>query len=65
MDGAQTLNALRALDPDLPIILSSGYDAQDTMRRIDGARATFLPKPYRVRDLEDSLRSTLDARAHA
>ena len=64
MDGAQTLSALRSLDPDLPVILSSGYDARDTMRRIEGARATFLQKPYRLSDLEDSVRSTLTARAH-
>ena len=33
MDGLQTLSALRDLLPDLPVIISSGYSASDSVER--------------------------------
>jgi nitrogen-specific signal transduction histidine kinase len=52
MDGAQTIAALRGIEPELPVIISSGF-AQDGNRRGGGAKATrhFLEKPFSVETL--------------
>jgi signal transduction histidine kinase/CheY-like chemotaxis protein len=52
LDGLQAFTALRALRPDLPIILSSGYDQDaEAQRLMDEGQGWFLPKPYQVREL--------------
>jgi signal transduction histidine kinase/CheY-like chemotaxis protein len=47
MDGAATFEALRAIDPDLPILLASGYPKD---RRVEDllalGHASFLAKPF-------------------
>ena len=52
MDGAATFEAIRALDPTLPILLASGYPKD---RRIEDllarGRAEFLAKPFLRDDL--------------
>jgi PAS domain S-box-containing protein len=56
MDGWETLAALRALRPDLPVILASGYDEARVMQGDHPERPqTFLQKPYRMRELEEAL----------
>ncbi len=53
MDGHEAFLALRALDPSLKVILSSGYTEQDATRPFQGAKlAAFLHKPYYLKDLE-------------
>jgi PAS domain S-box-containing protein len=51
MDGEETFRALRAIRPDLPVLLSSGYGEQETTERfVVGELAGFVQKPYtRVR----------------
>lgn len=47
MNGEAALDALRALDPDVKVIISSGMDEAETKERCaahDGLH--FLPKPY-------------------
>jgi CheY-like chemotaxis protein len=62
MDGWETLAALRKLSPNIPVILSSGYDEAQVMA---GAGEhpevpnAFLGKPYRLQDLKDTIRHTL------
>ena len=56
MDGRQTLDALTRLRPDLPVILSSGYDprqASPRVREFEGR--TFLCKPYTLEQLQRAL----------
>ena len=56
MDGWETLAALRKIKPDLPVILSSGYDESHAMGRNDSERPhAFLHKPYSVDDLKNAL----------
>ncbi len=56
MDGWQTLGFLRRLAPDLPVILSSGYNEGLVMGEIHGEQPdAFLPKPYSA----DQLRATI------
>jgi PAS domain S-box-containing protein len=47
MDGKETFQALRALRPDVPVLLSSGYEEHETTSRFAGAGlAGFVHKPY-------------------
>ena len=60
LDGWQTLTALRALRPDLPVILASGYSQAQAM---EGAHAekpqVFLTKPYSMADLKAALETVM------
>jgi len=52
MDGLATLEALLALEPGLPVLLSSGFDEQALLGRgAEGRAAGFLQKPYSLDDL--------------
>jgi PAS domain S-box-containing protein len=60
MNGAETFHELRAIDPQVPIILSSGYDESDVMARFAGQNLTgFLQKPYRLSALISTVREQL------
>jgi CheY-like chemotaxis protein len=60
MSGEQVLDQLRKLRPDLPVVLSSGFDARDVAERTTGeARVGFVQKPYPAVDLEDVVRRVL------
>ena len=56
MDGWDTLAALRKLSPDIPVILSSGYDEVQVM---DGEHTeqpnAFLGKPYEFKKLRETI----------
>ena len=61
MDGAATLDALRAIRPDVRVVVSSGY-AEDAVsaRFAEGRRpAALLPKPYTLDDLSRILSRVL------
>jgi PAS domain S-box-containing protein len=62
LSGVETMKALRALDPNLPIVLSSGYSEEEATQRTRGEPAHFLQKPYRIDELERTLRSALTAK---
>lgn len=52
MSGEETFRALRKLNDSLPVILSSGYNEQDAVRRFGAhGAAGFLQKPYRYEQL--------------
>ncbi|MEZ4265948.1 MAG: PAS domain-containing protein [Myxococcota bacterium] len=54
MSGEETFQALRALDPKVRVVLSSGYNQHDASSRFGGKGLVgFLQKPYRARDLLD------------
>jgi CheY-like chemotaxis protein len=49
LDGHELFDALTSRDPELPVILTSGYpDPQRTACYPDGRPALFLEKPYRL-----------------
>ncbi|MDR5682635.1 MAG: PAS domain S-box protein [Armatimonadota bacterium] len=60
MSGKETFHAIRAIDPDARVLLSSGYTqegaAQDVLRR--GA-CGFLQKPYLITELASKVREIL------
>ena len=60
MDGERVFSALRALRPDVRVVLMSGYDETDATRRFDGTDlAGFLAKPFLVDDLIACLHDAL------
>ncbi len=60
MNGLETLEVLRRVDPEIPVVLSSGYGEEDLgIRYGDAGFDGFLPKPYRAADLETLLRKIL------
>jgi CheY-like chemotaxis protein len=66
MGGWETLAAIRTLSHDIPFILSSGYDKEQAMAgdHVEWPQA-FLGKPYKLKDLSDSIRSTLANKAES
>jgi len=62
LDGREAFQRLRALEPDLRVILSSGYDEGDSLRELSQQGLTgFLQKPYRLKELSTALRAALKA----
>jgi signal transduction histidine kinase/ActR/RegA family two-component response regulator len=67
MSGTDCLRELRALRSDLPVLLSSGYNEQDTIARVAGrGLAGFLQKPYTASALISAVDQAIEqARARA
>jgi two-component system cell cycle sensor histidine kinase/response regulator CckA len=51
MDGPALVRAVRAMLPDLPVILVSGYADTDPLTDLPGAPVQFVPKPFSIKDL--------------
>jgi CheY-like chemotaxis protein len=61
MDGWETLDALRKLSPDIPVILSSGYDEAQVMAgEHPEPPNAFLGKPYQLKMLGDIINRVLE-----
>ncbi len=64
MDGWETIDALRAVKPDLPVILASGYDEFTAMEGDHPNQPdVFLNKPYGVRILKDAIGKAMTRKA--
>ena len=63
MGGPQTLTAIRAAWPDLPVIMCSGYDASDLEKAEITKASAYLQKPIRFGDLAEALDAVLDGSA--
>jgi CheY-like chemotaxis protein len=62
MDGAETLRRLRAIDSDIPVLLTSGFAMKEVVDRFDMDQvAGFVPKPFQRRRLLAELMKVLDA----
>ena len=64
MDGLQFFAALRELDPELPVIFTTGHG--DVAMAVDAMKhgaADFLTKPYSATTLIDAIRRAADRRA--
>ncbi len=60
MGGAECLLGLRARGSTAPVLMISGYDAEDVASaHVRRGEARFLRKPYGARELLDALRDTL------
>jgi CheY-like chemotaxis protein len=60
MGGAECLRQLRARGSAVPVLMISGYDAEDEAQEyVRRGEARFLQKPYSARELLDALSETL------
>jgi PAS domain S-box-containing protein len=63
MGGEEAFREIRRIDESVPVILSSGFNEQDTVNHFTGkGLAGFMQKPYRMKVLEEKLRAALAAR---
>ncbi len=63
MGGRETQRRLRELDPEIPILISSGYSPGGQAKQMLAMGAQgFLPKPYQIDDLARAVRRILDSR---
>ncbi|HXC17952.1 MAG TPA: PAS domain-containing protein [Holophagaceae bacterium] len=60
LDGREAFHAIRTLRPELKVILSSGFDLQESARDIVGqGLAGFLQKPYLLESLRQAVQNAL------
>lgn len=63
MGGTQAFFELRKIDPDLRILICSGYDLDDRMRALMKAGAAgLIHKPFRMASLGEEVRRILDGK---
>ncbi len=61
MDGKQTFSTIRKLQPQLPVLLSSGYSINGKVQEIlNNGCDGFIQKPFNLSDLSRKLRAILD-----
>lgn len=58
--GAETLREIRRVYPDLPVVLSSGFNEEEAMNRSrDSHQVGFIQKPYSAMQLIEKMREML------
>lgn len=65
MSGVELAQAAQARNPDLPILLTSGYAGDRLLQGADGLHWPLLRKPFRAEQLSAALREALDRRVEA
>jgi len=64
MSGEETYRELKAINPSVPVIVSSGYDEVEATRRFgDAGLVDFIQKPYVAQRLADKVKCTLERNA--
>ncbi|HRD65417.1 MAG TPA: response regulator [Candidatus Competibacter sp.] len=62
LDGEETFRELRRIDPQVQVVMSSGYTESEIAPRFAGKRLSgFLQKPYTLNALTECLRDALGA----
>ncbi len=62
MGGEDAFHALREIDPCIPILLSSGFDAHETGQRLQRAGLSgFVQKPYQLQVLANAVGAAMAA----
>ena len=65
MNGWDTLAALRKISPEIPVILSSGYDEAQVMAgEHPELPNAFLEKPYQLKGIRDTISRVLANKAY-
>lgn len=60
MGGKETFAELRKIDPEVKVVLTSGYNEQSAVQEFTGkGLAGFMQKPYRVTELRRKMREVL------
>ncbi len=60
LDGSETFNELKKIDPDIKVVLSSGYTKEGHIENVlkNGALG-FIQKPFKIKDLSNILANVL------
>jgi DNA-binding NtrC family response regulator len=62
MNGHEAFFKLREIDPDVRVMLQSGYiNQKDAQEVLQAGALGFLQKPYRMQSLAQKMRDILDA----
>ena len=60
MSGETVFQELRRLNPEVRVVLSSGYDREETAQRFDGqGLAGVIQKPYQLQALRETMKTVL------
>ena len=60
LDGMEVLGRIRAIRPDVPVLLTSGYDEKDVQRRHGPAPFSgFIQKPFEMNVLRSKIRDAI------
>src|SRR5687768_5743705 len=65
MDGAEVAREIGAIDPELPIVFSTGHAALRALRSAAGDDIEVLEKPFTLDELDTLLRERLAERRRA
>lgn len=60
MDGAETAKAIAEIDPDLPVVFSTGHSALRALRTAAGEGAAVLEKPFTLNELDQLLKERIE-----
>ncbi len=61
MGGSEVFQELRSIDPEVKVLLCSGYSIQGEADRLIGIGASgFIQKPFSLRSLEQSIDDLLE-----
>ena len=65
MDGAEVAREIAAIDPELPIVFSTGHAALRALRAAAGEDVQILEKPFTLDELDALVRERLAERRRA
>jgi two-component system cell cycle sensor histidine kinase/response regulator CckA len=57
MDGIETIKGLKEINPDIKILLSSGYADRERLQKIGSKIDGLLFKPYHISELSKKIRT--------
>ena len=61
MSGGETYDKLKEINPDIKVLLASGYSMIGTATEImDRGCSGFIQKPFKMKELSQKLRGILD-----
>ncbi len=61
MDGIAVFGELRKISPDIPVLLASGYSAEEVAERFKGVGLNgFIQKPFNLKRLGDEVKRVLE-----
>ena len=61
MNGTEAFEKIREINPEIKVILSSGYDEMDAVTQLQSDGVGFIQKPYRPQEFTAKLEEVLNA----
>jgi PAS domain S-box-containing protein len=63
LNGLEAFHQMRLMNPDVPVVLSSGFDEQDALKQFAGeGLAGFIQKPYTMSSLREQVDQAIQPR---